>query len=210
MNKNTAKEIIEILSHSFSDKPALNFQTPYELLVAVILSAQCTDERVNKITKELFLEYSTPEKMITLSQEELEKKIFSCGLYKSKAKHILEASQSILQNFGGEVPNDLASLQSLAGVGRKTANVVYSVAFGGDAIAVDTHVFRVSNRIGLAKAKNVLNTEKQLMKIIEKPFWRKAHHYIIYLGRSFCKAGKPDCANCPITGKCEKNLKGRK
>ena len=102
MNKNTAKEIIEILSHSFSDKPALNFQTPYQLLVAVILSAQCTDERVNKITKELFLEYSTPEKMITLSQEELEKKIFSCGLYKSKAKHILEASQSILQNFGGE------------------------------------------------------------------------------------------------------------
>lgn len=207
MNKSKAKQIVDILSGVFTDKPALNFSSPYELLVAVILSAQCTDERVNKVTAVLFEKYNTPEKMLSLSQEQLEKYIFSCGLYKNKASHILSASKDILQKFDGQVPNTLEELRTLAGVGRKTANVVYSVAFKGNAIAVDTHVFRVANRIGLVKANNVLATEKGLMKILDESDWSRSHHYLIYLGRSFCKAGKPDCANCPLTGVCGKNIK---
>jgi endonuclease-3 len=209
MDKKKAKQIVERLSGVFTDKPALNYSTPFELLVAVILSAQCTDERVNKITAVLFSEYNTPEKMITLTQEQLEKFIFSCGLYKSKATNILKTSRDILEKFGGEVPNNLEQLRSLAGVGRKTANVVYSVAFGGNAIAVDTHVFRVSNRIGLVKAKNVLDTEKGLMKILDERDWSRAHHYLIYLGRSYCKAFNPNCETCPITQLCAKQIKKR-
>ena len=207
MNAKEAEEIVNILAGVFSDKPALEFSSPYELLVAVILSAQCTDERVNKVTKTLFKDYNTPEKMLTLSQEELEKYIFSCGLYKTKAEHILSASRAIIDNFGGEVPNDLEGLRSLAGVGRKTANVVYSVAFGGNAIAVDTHVFRVANRIGLTCAKDVLSTEKGLMAILPEKDWSRSHHYLIYLGRSFCSSRSPDCGNCPINSLCEKNIK---
>ena len=207
MDKKTAKTVIERLSGIFSDKPALKFSTPYELLVAVILSAQCTDERVNKVTEKLFENYNTPEKILSLTQKGLEKYIFSCGLYKSKAEHILSASQDILTKFNGQVPNNLEELRTLAGVGRKTANVVYSVAFGGNAIAVDTHVFRVSNRIGLADGKNVLQTEKQLMQIIDEKDWGRVHHYLIYLGRSFCKSQKPDCINCPIADKCAKKIK---
>ena len=207
MNKKTAKEIIDKLSGIFTDKPALRFSTPYELLIAVILSAQCTDERVNRVTAKLFENYNTPEKMLSLSQDGLEKYIFSCGLYKSKAEHILSASKDILEKFNGEVPKTLEELRSLAGVGRKTANVVYSVAFKGDAIAVDTHVFRVSNRIGLVNAQNVINTEKDLMKILDQKDWSRAHHYLIYLGRSFCKAKNPDCENCPIKDECAKKIK---
>ncbi|MBE7084186.1 MAG: endonuclease III [Clostridiales bacterium] len=207
MDKKTAKTVIERLSGVFLDKPALNFSTPYELLVAVILSAQCTDERVNKITEILFKNYNTPEKMLSLSQAELEKYIYSCGLYKSKAEHILSASKDILYKFNGQVPSSLEDLRTLAGVGRKTANVVYSVAFKGNAIAVDTHVFRVSNRIGLSKAQNVLQTEKQLMEILDEKDWSRAHHYLIYLGRSFCKAKNPDCINCPIKELCGKKIK---
>ena len=206
MDKKTVREIIEKLSGVFTDKPALNFNTPFELLVAVILSAQCTDERVNRVTSELFKEYNTPEKMLKLSQTELEKYIFSCGLYKNKAQNILKTSKDILEKFNGQVPSNLEDLRSLAGVGRKTANVVYSVAFKGAAIAVDTHVFRVSNRIGLANAKNVLNTEKQLMKNINKADWSRSHHYLIYLGRSYCKAGKPNCNECPIKDLCKKKI----
>lgn len=207
MNKKTAKIIVEKLSGIFTDKPALKFSTPYELLIAVILSAQCTDERVNKVTEKLFTKYNTAYKMVTLKQEELEKHIYSCGLYKSKAEHILSASNDIIEKFGGNVPNDLKNLRSLAGVGRKTANVVYSVAFGGNAIAVDTHVFRVSNRIGLVNADNVLKTERGLMKILDEKDWSRAHHYLIYLGRSFCKAKNPDCENCPIKKDCTKKIK---
>lgn len=207
MNKEKASAVVEKLSHSFSDKPALKFHSPYELLVAVILSAQCTDNRVNIITEKLFENYNTPEKMLSLTQEQLESYIFSCGLYKSKAAHILQASSDIVNRFNGQVPDNLKDLMSLAGVGRKTANVVYSVAFNGNAIAVDTHVFRVSNRIGLVKADNVLNTEKGLMKILDQNVWAKAHHYLIYLGRSYCKAGKTDCVNCPINDLCEKRIK---
>ena len=206
MKKENVEKIISTLGGVFTDKPALNFRTPFELLIAVILSAQCTDERVNKITARLFENYNTPEKMLTLTQAELEKYIFSAGLYKSKAEHILSDCRDIVEKFSGQVPDNLADLQSLAGVGRKTANVVYSVAFGGDAIAVDTHVFRVANRIGLAKADTPLKTELQLMKAIDKSSWSKSHHYLIYLGRSYCNARKPDCDNCPINTYCEKRL----
>ena len=194
------------LSENFSDKPALEFGTPYQLLIAVMLSAQCTDARVNKVTEKLFLNYGTPEKMIELTQEELEKYIFSCGLYKTKAKHILQATNDILQKHGGQVPDSFDKLSALSGVGRKTANVVCSVAFGKNAIAVDTHVYRVSKRIGLAQGKTPLEVEKSLMSNIDEQDWRRAHHYLIYLGRSFCKAHGYDCDNCPIKEECEKKL----
>ncbi len=207
MDKKVVKSIIERLSTVFTDKPALNFSTPYQLLVAVILSAQCTDERVNKVTRVLFKDYGTPEKMLTLSSDELEKYIFSCGLYRSKAKHILSATKDLVDKYGGQVPEDFKALKSLAGVGQKTANVVSSVGFKKDAIAVDTHVFRVSNRIGIVKENNVLKTENALKKAIDKSDWSRSHHYLIYLGRSFCKARKPDCENCPINNLCKKIIK---
>ena len=184
-------------------KPALHYTTPYELLVAVILSAQCTDERVNKVTALLFEEYSTPEKMVTLSQTELEKYIFSCGFYRMKAEHILSASHDILEKFNGEVPNTVEDLMSLAGVGKKTANVVYSVAFGGDAIAVDTHVFRVSNRLGLAKGDTPLAVEAGLNKAIPKKDWSKAHHWLIWHGRRVCHSQKPRCEECSLKPYCD-------
>ena len=184
-------------------KPALQYSSPYELLVAVILSAQCTDERVNKVTAVLFEKYSTPEKMVTLSQTELEKYIFSCGFYRMKAEHILSASRDILERFGGDVPDTIESLMSLAGVGKKTANVVYSVAFGGDAIAVDTHVFRVSNRLGLAKGKTPLEVEAGLNKAIPKSDWSKAHHWLIYHGRQVCHSQRPNCEGCTLKDYCD-------
>ena len=183
-------------------RPALRYRTPYELLVAVILSAQCTDERVNKVTAELFKEHSTPQAMLSLSQEELEKFIFSCGFYRMKAEHILSASRDILDRFGGEVPGTVEELMSLAGVGKKTANVVYSVAFGGDAIAVDTHVFRVSNRLGLAKGKTPLEVEAELNKAIPKEKWSEAHHWLIWHGRKVCHSQRPACGECTLKEHC--------
>lgn len=184
-------------------QPALKFRSPYELLVAVILSAQCTDERVNKVTEELFKKYDTPEKMIELTQPELEKYIFSCGFYRNKAAHILSASHDILEKYGGKVPDNLEELRTLAGVGRKTANVVYAVAFGGDAIAVDTHVFRVSNRLGIAEGKTPDKVEEGLCAVIPKDIWSKAHHYLIYHGRRVCHSQKPDCPNCTLKDYCK-------
>ena len=183
-------------------RPALRYRTSYELLVAVILSAQCTDERVNKVTAELFKEHSTPQAMLSLSQEELEKFIFSCGFYRMKAEHILSASRDILDRFGGEVPGTVEELMSLAGVGKKTANVVYSVAFGGDAIAVDTHVFRVSNRLGLAKGKTPLEVEAGLNKAIPKEKWSEAHHWLIWHGRKVCHSQRPACGECTLKEHC--------
>ena len=198
------QEILEELERLYPDaKPALIYNSPYELLVAVILSAQCTDERVNKVTEVLFKEHSTPESMLTLSQPELEKYIFSCGFYRNKAAHILSASADILEKFAGEVPSTLEELQTLAGVGRKTANVVYAVAFGGDAIAVDTHVFRVSNRLGIANGKTPEKVEDDLMKAIPQNMWSKAHHYLIWHGRRVCHSQKPDCINCTLKDYCK-------
>ena len=206
MNKTNAKRIIEVLGKIFPDKPMLNYSTPFELLVAVILSAQCTDERVNKVTKILFKDYNTPEELSKINVETLEKIIFSCGLYKNKAKHIISASKDILLRYNGQVPNTLEKLSTLSGVGRKTANVIYSVAFNGNAIAVDTHVFRVSNRLGLVCENNVTKTERALMQILDEKDWSKSHHYLIYLGRNYCKAQKPDCQNCPVKDLCEKKI----
>jgi len=189
-------------------KPALHYTTPYELLVAVILSAQCTDERVNIVTAKLFEKYSTPQAMVTLSQKELEKYIFSCGFYRMKAEHILSASRDILEKFDGKVPDTVESLMTLAGVGKKTANVVYSVAFGGAAIAVDTHVFRVSNRLGLAKGDTPLAVEAGLCKAIPKEDWAKAHHWLIYHGRRVCHSQRPACDVCTLCGLCDYYKKG--
>lgn len=204
MTKKIALEVSERLIEEYPNpKPALKFNTPYELLVAVILSAQCTDERVNKVTVELFKVADTPEKMVALGAEELEKYIFSCGLYRSKAEHIISASESIVRDYGGKVPENIEDLRKLGGVGRKTANVVASVAFGQDAIAVDTHVFRVSARIGLAKGKTPLETELKLMKILPKNLWSRMHHALIYHGRQTCKARNPECERCVIKDICE-------
>lgn len=198
------EEILKELARLYPDaKPALKYNTAYELLVAVILSAQCTDERVNKVTAELFKKHSTPATMLELTQHELEQYIYSCGFYHNKAAHILSASRDIVEKYGGEVPRDFELLKGLAGVGQKTANVVWAVAFGGDAIAVDTHVFRVSNRLGLADAATPLKVEEQLKVAIPKSDWSKAHHWLIYHGRRVCHSQRPDCENCTLSGLCK-------
>ncbi len=204
MNAKNAQQSLRILSELYKDaRPALRYATAYELLIAVMLSAQCTDERVNKVTAELFKEHNTPQTMLLLSQEQLEKYIFSCGLYKSKAAHILSATKDIVERFGGQVPESFSDLKSLAGVGQKTANVVSAVWFDKDAIAVDTHVFRVSNRLGLADANTPLKTEEQLKKVIPQKDWSKAHHWLIYHGRRVCHSQKPDCGNCALREYCD-------
>ncbi len=210
MDKQAREKALKILSEVYAGaRPALHYKTAYELLIAVILSAQCTDERVNKVTAELFKEHTTPEAMLTLSREELERYIFSCGLYKSKAAHILSASRDIVEKFGGSVPEGFAELKSLAGVGQKTANVVSSVWFDKDAIAVDTHVFRVSNRLGLAHADTPLKTEEQLKEAIPQKNWSDAHHWLIWHGRKICRAQKPDCGVCPLRDCCDRYIKER-
>lgn len=204
MERENIQKILDGLAELYpTASPALHFKSQYELLVAVILSAQCTDERVNKVTAVLFEKYNTPEKMLTLTHEELEKYIFSCGFYHNKAAHILSASRDIVEKFGGEVPPTLEELRTLAGVGQKTANVVYAVGFGGDAIAVDTHVFRVSNRLGIAEGKTPAKVEEGLCAAIPKELWSKAHHYIIYHGRQVCHSQKPDCINCTLKEMCK-------
>lgn len=198
------KEIEEGLDRLFpSPKCELNYKNNYELLVAVILSAQCTDKRVNIVVGELFKKYDTPQKMLTLTQEELEEKIHSCGFYHNKAKNILSMSRDLIDKFNGEVPQDLEQLQTLAGVGRKTANVVYSEAFGGDAIAVDTHVLRVSNRLALASTDDPYKCELALMKAFDKSKWGKLHLQMVLFGRYICKAQKPLCQECPFTKICK-------
>ena len=204
MKSNDKKAALAELKRLYPDaRPALVYSSAYELLVAVILSAQCTDIRVNQVTEKLFENHSTPAAMLELTQEELEKYLFSCGLYKTKAEHILSASRDILERFEGNVPDNIKDLMSLAGVGRKTANVVYSVAFGGDAIAVDTHVFRVSNRLGLAKGKTPAEVEEGLHKAVPKADWSKAHHWLIWHGRRVCHSQRPDCGNCTLAPYCD-------
>lgn len=203
MNKNILDIINRVDELYINPKCELEFNSNYELLVAVILSAQCTDKRVNLVTKELFKEYNTPFKMITLSQAELEHKIRSCGFFHNKAKHILEASHDIIDKFGGEVPKEKSDLLSLAGVGEKTANVVVSMAFNTPAIAVDTHVFRVSNRLGLANSKDVFKTQKQLEKTIPKDKWIKFHYALVLHGRYVCKSQRPNCNECGLKDLCK-------
>lgn len=197
-------EIYKGLKDTYGEvKPALVFSNTFELLIAVILSAQCMDKRVNIVTKELFSKYKTPEDFIALGEENLEREIHSVGLSKAKSKNIISACETLVEKFGGVVPDTREELMTLAGVGRKTANVVMAVGYGKNAIAVDTHVFRVSNRIGLASSKDVLNTEKDLMKNIPEDKWSECHHLLIYHGRNVCKAQKPDCGSCRIKEYCK-------
>lgn len=198
------RQILAQLALDFPNAASeLHFDSPYQLLVAVILSAQCTDKRVNQVTPALFNIASTPEQMASLPLEQIESLIHSCGFYHSKAIYLKEMSQDLLDRFDGKVPSDIKSLQSLKGVGRKTANVVYAVAFGGQAIAVDTHVFRVSNRLGIVNASNVLDTEKQLMQVIPADKWADSHHYILLHGRYVCKAQHPQCSVCSVRRYCK-------
>ena len=179
----------------------LKFGSPFELLVAVVLSAQCTDKRVNKVTEELFKVANTPEQFAAMPIAELEKRIFSCGFYHNKALAIKELSQSIIE-LGG-MPSTRDELMKLRGVGRKTANVVYAVGYGGNAIAVDTHVFRVANRIGIVNAKTPEATEQQLMSVFDEDIWSHLHHLLIFHGRYVCHSRKPDCEMCALRGKCK-------
>ena len=207
--KQDVLEIIKAVDELYvNPKCELVFSSNYELLVAVILSAQCTDKRVNQVTSVLFKEYNTPEKMITLSQEQLEEKIRSCGFFHNKAKHILDCSKDLIDKYNGEIPSDKKELKNLAGVGEKTANVVLATAFGVPAIAVDTHVFRVSNRLGLAKSKDVFKTQKQLEKVLPKDKWIKFHYALVLHGRYVCKSQRPNCKDCKLSEYCKyKNKK---
>ena len=189
---------------------ALHYNTPFELLIAVILSAQCTDERVNIITARLFPAYGSPDKLLELGQEGLEEKIRDCGLFRSKARNILAACAILCREYGGEVPHDFDALTALPGVGRKTANVVLSQLFQVPAIAVDTHVFRVSNRLGLAKGSTPLAVEEGLMKAIPRDKWAEAHHWLIWHGRKVCKARNPACGTCPLADLCPEHRKQMK
>lgn len=200
---NTQK-ILDTLAKDFPNaKSELNFHSPFQLLVAVILSAQCTDKRVNLVTPRLFEVAPDAKTLAQLPQEQIEEIIHSCGFYHSKATYLKQMSQDIVNRFGGEVPNNIDDLRTLAGVGRKTANVLYAVGFGGQAIAVDTHVFRVSNRLGIANAKNVLDTEKQLMQAIPREQWADSHHYLLLHGRYVCKAQNPQCQRCSVKDFCK-------
>ena len=197
-------QILDRLAKDFpSPKSELHFENAFQLLVAVILSAQCTDKRVNLITPALFACAPDAKSMAAMPVERLEQLIHSCGFYHSKARYLKEMSQDLLDRFGGQVPNSIEQLRTLAGVGRKTANVVYAVAFGGQAIAVDTHVFRVSNRLGIVDAKNVLDTEKQLMQAIPQYMWADSHHYLLLHGRYVCKAQRPLCNRCSVRDLCK-------
>lgn len=197
------RQILDILYEMYPEaRCVLNHSTPFELLVSTILSAQTTDKKVNEVTSRMFKKCSTPYEFAKLSPEELEKEIKEIGLYKTKSKNIINMSKILIERFNGEVPKTLEDLTSLPGVGRKTANVVMSNAFGIPALAVDTHVFRVSNRIGLADSNNVEGTEKQLTDIIAKELWLMTHHTLIFHGRRICSARKPQCSECGIKEYC--------
>lgn len=206
MKKLSKKEInlvIEKLKFLYPNAgPELNFTNSFELLIATILSAQCTDVRVNKVTENLFKKYKTPKDFLNLTKDELSKYIHSCGFFNAKSKNILETCKILQENYKGKVPSDMDSLVKLPGVGRKTANVVMSCAFNIPAIAVDTHVFRVSNRIGIVNEKDVLKTELSLKDTLDKNIWSKAHHLFIFHGRKLCKSRKPNCNNCIINTEC--------
>jgi endonuclease-3 len=199
-------DIFEFYRRLAENDPApeteLNYINPYTLLVAVALSAQATDVGVNKATGPLFAKVTTPEQMLELGEEGLKRHIKTIGLFNTKAKNVIAAAQILVDKYGGDVPHDRDALQELPGVGRKTANVVMNTAFGAHTIAVDTHIFRVGNRTGLAPGKNVLQVELKLEKVTPKPFLQGAHHWLILHGRYICKARKPECWRCPVADLC--------
>ncbi|MGF7168718.1 endonuclease-3 [Sphingobium xanthum] len=202
----TRPQIFEMFSRLAEANPAprteLEYGNDYQLLVAVVLSAQATDVGVNKATRKLFETVKTPEQMVALGEEALKQHIKTIGLFNTKAKNVIALSEALVANHGGEVPRDRDTLTELPGVGRKTANVVMNTAFGEETFAVDTHIFRVGNRTGLAPGKNVLIVEKGLEKKVPQPFRRDAHHWLILHGRYVCKARKPECWRCVIEDIC--------
>lgn len=204
MNKKISAEIFRRFQENKPNpKIELDYKDPYTLLVAVVLSAQATDKGVNKATPALFEVADTPQKMVDLGLEKLKTYVKSIGLYNSKSKNIIELSKILIERFNSVVPNNFEDLTSLPGVGRKSANVLLSSLWGKERIAVDTHVFRISNRIGLAKAKNVLQTELQLYKSIPSEFMANANQWLVLHGRYVCKARKPECERCLINDLCD-------
>ncbi|MDU5106809.1 MULTISPECIES: endonuclease III [unclassified Clostridium] len=202
--KKRTKAILDILKEDYPDaKCELNHESPFQLLVATILSAQTTDKKVNEVTETLFRDYPDLDAFLTLSVEELEERIKQIGLYRSKAKNLIMMCNQLKEKFNGEVPRTMEEITSLAGAGRKTANVVLSNAFGVPSIAVDTHVFRVSNRLGMADSDNVLEVEKQLQKELPKREWSLTHHLLIFHGRRCCIARNPKCEMCNLTNYCK-------
>lgn len=201
--------MIDIIADMFPNAECeLRHNNAFELTIAVLLSAQCTDNLVNKVTATLFTKYKTPEDYIAVPLEELEQDIRSIGLYRNKAKNIKKLCTSLLEKFNGQIPQTHAELESLAGVGRKTANVVMSVAFGEPALAVDTHVERVSKRLGINRWKdNVRQVEDRLCSIIPRDRWNKSHHQLIFFGRYHCIARKPKCDICPLFDDCREGQK---
>ncbi len=206
MPKLTPQQIEEFFARLSKANPdprgELDYINPYTLLVAVVLSAQATDVSVNKATEPLFKVVDTPEKMLQLGEARLKGYIKTIGLFNTKAKNVIALSRILVEEYGGEVPRDRESLQKLPGVGRKTANVVLNIAFGQPTIAVDTHIFRVGNRTGLAPGKDVLAVELALEKRVPDKYRLHAHHWLILHGRYVCKARKPDCAACPVSDLC--------
>lgn len=199
-------DIFEFYRRLAENDPApeteLNYVNPYTLVVAVALSAQATDVGVNKATGPLFARVTTPQQMLELGEDGLKQHIKTIGLFNTKAKNVIAAAQILVDRYGGEVPRSREALEELPGVGRKTANVVMNTAFGAETIAVDTHIFRVANRTGLAPGKNVLQVELKLEKVTPKPFLQGAHHWLILHGRYICKARKPECWRCPVEDLC--------
>lgn len=204
MNKTIRSEIFTRLrEHNPNPTTELNFSSPFELLIAVILSAQSTDKGVNKATKDLFKKAPTPEKMAALKESGLKKYIKTIGLFNTKAKNIIKTCQMLVQEHNSQIPDNREALEALPGVGRKTANVVLNTAFGHPTMAVDTHIFRVSNRTKIAPGKNVVEVEKKLLKFIPEEFMIDAHHWLILHGRYTCIARKPRCGSCVIEDLCE-------
>jgi endonuclease-3 len=201
--KKVAVEELAILERTYPQAvTALEFNNPFELLIAVILSAQCTDVRVNMTTPTLFAKYPTPQKLSLAKTPDVEKVIKSCGFFRMKTKNIISAARDLVERFGGEVPRTREELESLAGVGRKTASVVMSVAFEEAALAVDTHVFRVSHRLGLTLGTTPRQVEEDVKALVPEEKWRHAHHWLILHGREICKAPTPLCGRCPVREIC--------
>jgi len=202
-----AKNVEEIINYFKEKYPepetALNYKTPFQLLIATIMSAQTTDVQVNKVTKELFEKYKKPQDFAELDTKELQKEIQSIGLYKNKSKYIIESSKMIVEDFDGKVPTNRKDLVKLPGVGRKTANVVLANAFDRETIAVDTHVFRVANRLGLVDTDKRDQVEQDLMEVVPENYWTKFHHWLIFHGREICKARNPLCDKCEIKSYCD-------
>lgn len=216
VSRATAERELAILEKTYPEAvTALRYSNPFELLIAVILSAQCTDARVNLATPALFAKYPTAEELAKAKQSDVERLIRSCGFFRMKSKNIINASRALVEQHAGAVPSQREQLEALAGVGRKTASVVMSVAFEEAAIAVDTHVFRVAHRLGLTLGKTPRDVEQDLQKIVPREKWRHAHHWLILHGRAICKAPIPLCGQCPVNEICPtpkilaRSLKGR-